>query len=113
MTLFVGLKAEYRRMDEIITQHETLIPRLCLEVENSCSRVNSVLSSVEERMKEFETWINKVRQSNMDTGIPMEIVNSLNEIIQEGAPYIAVKIMRNKSRNSLKEFRMIDRPLMI
>ena len=77
-TLFLGLQAEFKRMDEIITQHETLIPRLCLEVENSCSRVNSVLSSVEERMKEFETWINKVRQSNMDTGIPMEIVNSLN-----------------------------------
>ena len=68
-TLFLGLQAEYRRIDEIITQHETIIPRLRLEVETPSRRVNTVLSSVEERMKEFETWINKVRQSNMDTGI--------------------------------------------
>ena len=46
------------------------------------SIINSVLSSVEEMMRVFEIWINEVRQSNMDTGIPMEIVNSLNEIIQ-------------------------------
>ena len=78
-------------MDEIITQHETIIPRLRLEVETSSRRVNTVLSSVEERMKEFKTWINKVWQSNVDTGIPMEIVNSLNEIIQEGALSVASK----------------------
>ena len=52
-TLFLGLQAEYRRMDEIITQHETIISRLRLEVETSSQRVNTVLSSVEERMKEF------------------------------------------------------------
>ena len=70
-----------------------MILRLHLEVENSSRRVNSVLSSVEERMREFKTWIYEVRQSNMDTGIPIEIVNSLNEIIQEGAPSVAVEIM--------------------
>ena len=31
-TLFLGLQADYKRMDEIINQHETIIPRLCLEV---------------------------------------------------------------------------------
>ena len=95
-TLFLGPQAEFRRMDEIITQHETMIPRLHLE--NSSQRVNSVLSSVEERMKEFEIWIKEARQSNMDSGILMEIVNSLNEIIQVGAPSVAI---------------MIDRPPMI
>ena len=34
-------------------------------------------------MREFESWLNEVRQTNMDTEIPMEIVNSLNEIIQK------------------------------
>ena len=29
----------------------------------------------------------------MDTKIPMEIVNSLNEIIQESAPSVAIEIM--------------------
>ena len=48
--------------------------------------MNAVLSLVEERMREFEGWINEVRQTNMDTEIPMKIVNSLNEIIQESAP---------------------------
>ena len=45
-------------------------------------------------MKEFE--INEVRQFNMDTGIPMEVVNSLNEIIQEGAPSVAIKVMQQQ-----------------
>ena len=52
-TLFLELQAEFRRIDEIITQHETIIPRLHLEVETSSQRVKSALSSVEERMKEF------------------------------------------------------------
>ena len=47
-------------------------------------------------MKEFKIWINEVRQSNMDTGIPMEIVNSLNKIIQEGAPSAVIKVMRQQ-----------------
>ena len=45
-TLFLGLQAEYRRMDEIITEHEAILPRLCLEVETSFRRVNTLLSSV-------------------------------------------------------------------
>ena len=32
----------------------------------------------------------------MDTGIPMEIVNSLNEIIQEDAPSTAIKVMQQQ-----------------
>ena len=85
-TSFLGLQAEFRRMDEMVNRHETVVRRLHLKVESSSWRVNSVLSSVEERMKEFETWINEVRQTNMDTKIPVEIVNSLKEIIQESAP---------------------------
>ena len=47
-------------------------------------------------MKEFETWTNEVRQSNMDSGIPKEIANSLDEIIQEGAPSVAVEVMQQQ-----------------
>ena len=47
-------------------------------------------------MKEFEGWINEVRQTNMDTKIPIEIVNSLNKIIQESAPLVAVEIMQQQ-----------------
>ena len=52
-----------------------------------------MLSSIEERMKEFEIWMNDVRQSNTNTGIPREILNSLNEIIQEGTPSAVVEVM--------------------
>ena len=95
-TSFLELQAELRRMDEMVTQHETIIPRLRLEVESSSRRVNSVLSSVEERMKEFEVWINEIRWSNMEAEISMEIVNSLNKIIQESAPSVAVEIMQQQ-----------------
>ena len=64
-SLFLGLQAEYRRMDPIITQHKALIPGLRHEVETSSWKVNTVLPSVKERMKEFKIWINEVRQSNM------------------------------------------------
>ena len=95
-TLFLGLQAEFKRMDEIVTQHETIILSLRLKVETSSQRVNSVLSSVEEKIKDFEVLINEVRQYTMDTEIPMEILNILHEIIQESAPSVAVEIMRQQ-----------------
>ena len=49
-------------------------------------------------MREFKIWINEVKQSNMNTGIPMDMVNSLNEIIQEGEPSVVVKVMRQQVR---------------
>ena len=97
-SLFLGLQAECRRIDAVVTQHETLLPRLCHEVETFSRRVNTVLSLVEERMREFKTWINEVKQSNMNTEIPMEILNSLNEIIQETAPSAVVEMMRQQVR---------------
>ena len=51
-SLFLGLQAKSRRIDAVITQHETLLPRLRHEVETSSRRVNTVLSSVEERVRE-------------------------------------------------------------
>ena len=53
-------------------------------------------------MREFEVWINEVKQSNMNTEIPMEIVNSLNKIIQESAPSAAVEVIRQQLEKSLK-----------
>ena len=56
-----------------------------------------MLSWVEERMREFKTRINEVKQSNMNTEIPLEIVNSLNAMIQKSAPS-AVEVMRQQVR---------------
>ena len=101
-SLFLGLQAECRRIDAMVTKHETSLARLRQKVETSTRRVNTVLSLVEERVKEFEIWINEVRQSNMNTEIPMEIVNSLNKIIQESAPSAAVEVIRQQLEKSLK-----------
>ena len=56
-TSLLGLQDEFRRfrrMNEMVNHHESIIPNLHLEVESSSRRVNSVLSLVEERMNEFE-----------------------------------------------------------
>ena len=97
---FLGLQAECRRIDTTVTQHENTLSRLHHEVKTSSRKMNSstVLSSVEERMREFEVWINKVKQSNMNTEIPMEIVNSLNDIIQESASSAVIEVMRQQVR---------------
>ena len=42
-------------------------------------------------MREFETWINEVRLSNMNTEVPMEI-------IQESSLSAAVEVMRQQVR---------------
>ena len=55
-----------------------------------------MLSSVEERMRKFEICKNEVRQSNINTKIPMEIVNSLNEIIQESWSSAVVEVLRQQ-----------------
>ena len=57
-----------------------------------------MLSLVEKRMRKFETGINEVEQSNMNTEIPLVIVNSLNEIIHKSAPSAVVKVMRQQVR---------------
>ena len=50
-SLFLGLQAECRKINARVTQHETTLLRLHHEVETSSRRVNTVLSSVEERMR--------------------------------------------------------------
>ena len=93
-SLNLGIQAEHKRIDAMDTQHENLIPRLNHEVRISSWRVDTVLSSVEERLRDFEVWVNEYKQSNTNTDVPMEIVNSLNDIIIEGAPSTIVEVIR-------------------
>ena len=60
----------------------------------SSQRVNTVMSSVEERMRDFEARLNEVKQSTMNTVVPLDIVNSLNDIIMEGAPSTSIEVIR-------------------
>ena len=88
-TFFLGLQAKFRRLYDMVTRHETVIPGLHVEVESSLQRINSILTRVEE----FQTWINQVKQTNMNGEIPMKIVNSMNEVIQDNAPSVTVENM--------------------
>ena len=93
-SLNLGVQAEHRRIEALVTQHENIIPRLSHEVEISSQRVNTVMSSVEERMRDFEVRLNEVKQSTMNTVVPLDIVNSLNDIIMEGAPSTSIEVIR-------------------
>ena len=53
-SLSLGVQAEHRRIDAMVTQHESIIPRLSHEVEISLQRVNTVISSVKEKIRELE-----------------------------------------------------------
>ena len=90
-SLNLGVQTEHRRIEALVTQPENIIPRLIHEVEISFQRVNTVMSSVEERMRDVEAWINEIKQSNMNTE---EVVNSLNDIIMEGAPSTIIEVIR-------------------
>ena len=74
------------KLIEMVSQHEIIIPKLREEVGTSIQRVNSVLAEVDRRMEEFQEWINYVKPMDMTTEIPMEIINSLNEIILDRSP---------------------------
>ena len=77
----------------MITPHERTIPKLKREVETSLGKVNSVLNQVEDRMEEFLIWINHIKEYNLNEGIPVDIVNSLQEIIQDNSAASSVESM--------------------
>ena len=56
-SMFLGLQPECKWMDSVVSQLESTLSRLRQEVETLSRRVKAVLSSVEERMREFEIWI--------------------------------------------------------
>ena len=94
--LNLGIQADQKRIEALVTQYENIIPRLNHEVEISSERVNTVLSSIEERMRDFAVGINEVKHYNMNTEVPMDIVNSLNDIIMEGAQSTLIEVIRQQ-----------------
>ena len=56
----------------------SIIPKLSQEVEISAQRVNIVMFSAEERMRDFEAKINEIKRSNMNPEVPFDVVNLLN-----------------------------------
>ena len=52
--------------------------------------------SVKERMREFEAKINEIKQSNMNAKVPLDVVNSLNDIIMDSAPSTIIEVIRQQ-----------------
>ena len=91
---FMGFRNEVTRLDEMIAHHERIMPNWKREIETSLEKVNSVLNKVENRMEEFMIWINHIKESNLNEEIPVDIVNSLHEIIQDTSVTSSVESMR-------------------
>ena len=60
------------------------------QVEVTLREVKSVLAEVDRKMEDFQSWVSYVKPSNMTAEIPMEIVNSFNEIILDKSPSILI-----------------------
>ena len=82
---FTRFRNEVTRLDDLVDRHERAFPKLRGDVETSLEKVNSVLNKVEDRMEEFLTWINHLKQSNLNEEIPVDIVSSLQDIIQDNS----------------------------
>ena len=70
----------------MVSQHELIIPELREEVDTTLQEVKSVLALVDRKMEKFQGWVSYVKPTDMKAEIPMEIVNSLNEVILDRSP---------------------------
>ena len=75
----------------MVAQHEAIIPKIREEVGSSLRKVNSVLVEVDRKMEEFQDWVNYVKPRDMTAEIPMEIVNTLNDIIKDKSPVTSME----------------------
>ena len=82
---FTRFRNEVTRLDDLVDRHERAFPKIRADVETSLEKVNFVLNKVEDRMEEFLTWINHLKQSNLNEEIPVDIVSSLQDIIQDNS----------------------------
>ena len=76
-------------------------------MESSLRKVDSVLEEVDKKMEEFQDWVNYVKPNDMTTEIPMEIVNSPNELIQDSSPVATIESV-HQSGKELKEGVLLD-----
>ena len=61
-------------------------PKLQEKVGSSVSIAKYCMAEVDRKMEEFQEWVNYVTPRNITSGIPREIVDSLNEIILDKSP---------------------------
>ena len=70
------LQEDFRKLDKMVSRHETIILGIQEGMESSLRKVDSVLEEVDKKMEEFQDWVNYVKPTDRTTKIPMEIMNS-------------------------------------
>ena len=78
----------------MIKYHERTVPSWRKEIDESLGNAKMVLGKVENRMEEFMVWINHFRETNRNEDIPVEVINSLQELIQDTSAASSVKDLR-------------------
>ena len=78
----------------MIKYHERTVPSWRKEIDESLGNAKMVLGKVENRMEEFMVWINHFRETNWNEDIPVEVINSLQELIQDTSAASSVKDLR-------------------
>ena len=77
----------------MIGQQEITVYNLNQEAKVSDWRARTMQSSVEGRMGELEERINEIRDSDMNSGITPGVIQSLSDMIMNGAPSTAVELL--------------------
>ena len=73
------IKEEFLSLNKKVLQYEIDIPKLQEKVGMSVSMAKSLMAEIDRKMEEFKEWVNYVTPGNVTTGIPREIVDSLNK----------------------------------
>ena len=68
----------------------------------SSKKVNAVVSSVKKKMGELEDRMNEIKELNVNSEIPPNVVSSLNNIIMEGTPSTIIEVIRQQVEDVLQ-----------
>ena len=104
-----AFQEDLKKLDHMESQHEAIIPIIREEVQSSLRKVNSVLAEVDRKMEELQDWVNYVKPNDMTTKIPMEILNSLNEIILDRSPAATMESVRQRVEQLEGESELTDK----
>ena len=80
------IQEEYQRVSSVIRKHEDIIPKLNLEVQATSLKINSVEHSVKQKIQELDRSMKKIREFDLNSVIPPDIIDTLNSVIMDVAP---------------------------
>ena len=99
--LFQGLSIEFSSIKRVMSSHKDTLEK----IDQRCSYLEIGLDNVRKDMNDkfstFQQWFDDMRHQS-DAPVPREIVNSIQEVINDSAPGLAVESMRGEVRQLRK-----------